>query len=238
MLCSSMPLIYDCPWSVLCACCAQTPPFSSGPNLLLGKSILQQSHTGVCVCVYRYMCVYMPIFQPHRVFPQVTNHRVKDEATAADRLTRSTCAGNHRCYWKFVIHAERASDVNEGERVSACFAVHAGGGGGLGGIHWVRNCNHRSQTQHIFVMSFVSRRSTRDWNPFVAPEPNAQQSDGAVFTLAWDIYHLPLCDVGSKRHWDKQYVKCGSGLTLGLGETVVVLLTAWSCFPSWGNEFP
>lgn len=53
--------------------------------------------------------------------------------------------------------------------------------------------------RRVFVMSFVSR-STRDWKPLRGAELNAQQSGGAVFTLAWDIYHLPLCDVGSKNH--------------------------------------
>lgn len=102
---------------------------------------------------------------------------------------------------------------------------------GVVAIHWFCNCNHRSQTQHIFVMSFVS--SLHAWlEALDGAELNAQQSDGAVFTLAWDIYHLPLCDVGSKRHWDEQYVRHGAGLTPGLWERLLL------CFSQLQAVFP
>lgn len=98
-------------------------------------------------------------------------------------------------------------------------------------IHWFCNCNHRSQTQRIFVMSFVS--PLHAWlEALGGAELNAQQSDGAVFTLAWDIYHLPPCDVGSKRHWDEQYVRHGAGLTPGLWERLLL------CFSQLQAVFP
>lgn len=86
-------------------------------------------------------------------------------------------------------------------------------------------------------MLFVSR-SVHDWNPLVVLSWMPNRVNGAVFTLAWDIYHLPLYDVGSKRHWDKQRVKRCSGLMLGLCETLVVVFTAWSCFSLMGKWIP
>lgn len=111
----------------------------------------------VCTCedtsVYVRNCAYV------HIFPQVTNHWVKDEAAAVDRLRRR--AGNHRCHWKCVIHAENEWRKWEQRSAGVCFTMRR-----RGGIHWFCDCNHRSQTQHIFALPFVSR-STRDWNPLV-----------------------------------------------------------------------
>lgn len=101
----------------------------------------------MCLCVWAHVAECTSTCQ---FLNNTTECSHKSQITAADRLMRSMCTGNHRCCWKHVIHAERASDVNEGREKCRCLLRHAGW------IHWLCNCSHRSQTQHIFVMSFVS----------------------------------------------------------------------------------
>lgn len=116
--CSSMPLIYSCPCSVLWACCVYSPPYSSRPNLLPVKSISDMRSHRVRVSVHASI---------HGAYArasssQVTNHRIKDEPTAADRLMRRTCTWNHRCHRKYAFFPERTNDANESNRgAGVCF---------------------------------------------------------------------------------------------------------------------
>lgn len=88
-------------------------------------------------------------------------------------------------------------------------------------------------------LSVVVCLPLRAWlEPLCGAELNANRATAQCLPLHGKIYHLPPYDVGSERQWDKQCVRRCSGLMLGVCKPVVMLLTAWSCFPSWGIEFP
>lgn len=83
--------------------------------------------------------------------------------------------------------------------------------------------------------SFCCRLSLE---PLCGTELNANRAMAQCLPLHGKIYHLPPYDVGSERQWDKQCVTRCSGLMLGVCKAAVMLLAAWSCFPSWEIEFP
>lgn len=116
------------------------------------------------------------------------------------------------------IRRQRTSDANESKRdASVCFVLRES----IGFASVTIDHEHgTSQQCH-------SSPASRVTGSLRGAELNARWSDDA-FTRAWDMYRLPLCDVGSKRHREEQYVKRGAGLTLGLCESFAVLLKARS----------
>lgn len=143
---------------------------------------------------------------------------------------RSTCAGNI----DNMLSVVREWVTRTRARQTLVCALPCGGES----IGFATVTIDHTHATHLSDVVCLPLRAWLEPLPLVVLSWMPNRVNGAVFTLAWDIYHLPLYDVGSKRHWDKQCVKRCSGLTLGLCETLVVLFTAWSCFPSWGNEFP
>ncbi len=131
LLCSNIAILI---WAKTCSLSNQ---FCSKTALSMWVRVWIRVSTHSCVCAY------MPVFQHRHIFPQVTNHGVKDEVTAADRLMRSTCAGNRSCHWKYVIYAQKRGDANGTEKsAGVCSAMR-------GEIHWFCNCttiDHKCST--------------------------------------------------------------------------------------------
>lgn len=144
------------------------------------------------------------------IFPQVANHRIKDEPAAVDRLMRRMCTCNHRCYWKYAFFPETQKWCKWEQEPCWCLLPYEVGAGGESIGFATVTIDH----EHNISLQCHLSPTSRVTGTLRGAELNAQWSDN-VFTWAWEIYHLPLCDAGSKRHWDKQYVKCVCELTHG-----------------------
>lgn len=149
-----------------------------GQTCSLSNQFLQWSRTvSVCACRRVHGCVRVCQFFI-AIFLQVTNHRAKDEAAAVDRLMRSMRTGNHRCYSKYILFETKRWRKREWER--RCVGESIG--------FAAATIDHRENT---FLRCYLSPPPRVTGTPRGA-ELNAQQSDDAVFTPAWNIYHLLL----------------------------------------------
>lgn len=112
------------------------------------------------------------------------------------------------------------SDANERKRNSGVWSAERWI------IHCFCNCNHRSEKQHVFLLSFVLS-FVHDWNPCWCWAECPTDWWYSVYSIL-HIYHLPLRDARSKKHWDKQHVDLCSKILMGFWKTVV-WFTAWCC---------